>query len=87
MILMVAVLLLTLLFSRGFCGWICPFGSVQEWLGLLGRKIFRKTYNPTGAWDRGLRYRKYAINVAAHAASVIAMLSSITGYQSSFMPT
>ncbi|MBI4874854.1 MAG: 4Fe-4S binding protein [Acidobacteria bacterium] len=61
MILFAALVLLTLLFSRGFCGWICPFGSLQEWLGLLGRKIFRKKYNPTGAWDRALRYLKYVI--------------------------
>ncbi len=61
MILMGAVLLLTLIFSRGFCGWICPFGSVQEWLGLLGRKIFKRTYNPTGAWEKRLRNLKYVI--------------------------
>jgi polyferredoxin len=64
MILFAALLLLTLIASRGFCGWICPFGSVQEWLGLLGRKIFRKRFNPTGWWDRGLRYLKYAILAA-----------------------
>ena len=56
-----ALLVLTLLFSRGFCGWICPFGSIQEWLGLLGRKIFRKSYNPSGPWERRLRYLKYVI--------------------------
>lgn len=61
MILLGAVLLLTLLFSRGFCGWICPFGSVQEWLGLLGRMLFGKHYNPTGPWEKRLRYLKYVI--------------------------
>jgi len=61
MIMFFALLLLTLLFSRGFCGWICPFGSVQEWLGLLGNKIFKKRFNPTGRWDGILRYLKYAV--------------------------
>jgi len=61
MIILGAVLLLTLLFSRGFCGWICPFGSLQEWLGMLGRKIFKKQYNPTGPWERRLRYLKFVI--------------------------
>jgi ferredoxin len=61
LILFIALMLLTLIASRGFCGWICPFGSVQEWLGLLGKKIFRKKYNPTGKWDRALRYLKYVI--------------------------
>lgn len=64
MIMFFALVLLTLLFSRGFCGWICPFGSVQEWLGLLGKKIFKKKFNPTGAWDRVLRYFKYAALIA-----------------------
>ncbi len=64
MILFGALVLLTLIASRGFCGWICPFGSVQEWLGLLGRKIFRGKFNPPGAWDRRLRYLKYGILAA-----------------------
>lgn len=64
MIMFGALILLTLLFSRGFCGWVCPFGSLQEWIGLLGKKIFKKTYNPTGPWERRLRYLKYVILVA-----------------------
>lgn len=63
MILLAAVLVLTLLFSRGFCGWVCPFGSVQEWLGLLGRKLFRKRYNPDGVWVRRMSYFKYVLLV------------------------
>ena len=54
MILMAALLLLSAVLSRGFCGWICPFGSLQEWLGLLGRRIFGRSYNPPGVWVRRL---------------------------------
>ena len=61
LILFAAVVLLTLVFSRGFCGWVCPFGSLQEWIGIAGRKIFRKRYNPTGVWDRRLRPLKYVV--------------------------
>ncbi len=61
MILFAALVLLTLISSRGFCGWICPFGSVQEWLGLLGRKIFRQRFNPAGKLDAALRYLKYVV--------------------------
>jgi len=61
MILLVAVVLLTLLFSRGFCGWICPFGSLQEWLGKLGRKIFGSAFNRTGPLEKGLRSLKYVV--------------------------
>ena len=61
MILFAALLLLTLIASRGFCGWVCPFGSVQEWIGMLGKKLFKRKFNPTGGWDRYLRYFKYAV--------------------------
>lgn len=64
LIILAAVVLLTLLFSRGFCSWICPFGSVQEGIGMLGKKLLRKSYNPTGVWDRALRYLKYVVFIA-----------------------
>lgn len=63
MIMFGALLVLTLFASRGFCGWICPFGSLQEWIGLLGKRIFRKKFNPTSAWELRLRYLKYAVLV------------------------
>lgn len=60
-VLFLALVILTLLASRGFCGWMCPFGSVQEWIGMLGKKIFKKKFNPAGRVDRALRYLKYVV--------------------------
>jgi polyferredoxin len=60
-VLFFALVILTLVASRGFCGWICPFGSVQEWIGMLGKKIFRKRFNPAGKVDSVLRYLKYVV--------------------------
>jgi len=76
MVLFAALLLLTLVVSRGFCGWICPLGSVQEWLGMLGRKLFKRRFNPTGDWDRYLRYFKYI---------VLAAIISLTWYLGSLV--
>ncbi|MGD9475733.1 MAG: 4Fe-4S binding protein [Eubacteriaceae bacterium] len=45
LILMALVFLLALLFGPVFCGWVCPLGSFQEWIGKLGKKIFKKKYN------------------------------------------
>jgi polyferredoxin len=45
------------LFGTIFCGYICPFGSFQEWIGKLGKKLFPE--NLTGGpekLDRALRY-------------------------------
>ncbi len=36
---------LSILFGPVICGWVCPLGSLQEWVGNLGRKIFRNKYN------------------------------------------
>lgn len=57
------VLLLAILFGPVFCGWVCPLGSVQEWFGKLGRKIFRKRYNHfmPAKLDRVLRYLRYLV--------------------------
>jgi ferredoxin len=63
-ILFVAVLALTLIASRGFCGWICPFGSIQEWIGIVGRKLFGKAYNSKSRWDPCLRSLKYVVLIS-----------------------
>ncbi len=62
-ILMGIVLLISLLLGPVFCGWICPFGTVQEWVGKLGKKFFKKKYNrliPSGI-DRSLRYFRFVV--------------------------
>lgn len=62
-ILMYAVFLLTILFGPVFCGWICPFGTFQEFIGKIGRKLFGKRYNnllPKKV-DRVLRYLRYIV--------------------------
>ena len=39
------VILITLLIGAVFCSYLCPLGSVQEWIGALGKRIFKKKYN------------------------------------------
>jgi len=63
LVLMAAVFAAALFLGPLFCGWICPFGTFQELMGKLGRKIFKKKYNrmvPPGL-DRGLRYLRYLV--------------------------
>lgn len=62
-ILMIAGLALALLVGPAFCGWACPLGSFQEWLGKLGKKLFKKRYNrliPKNI-DRWMRYSRYIV--------------------------
>ncbi|GAB4543289.1 MAG: hypothetical protein Fur002_15010 [Anaerolineales bacterium] len=55
--------LLAIFFGPVFCGWVCPLGTLQEWVGKLGHKIFKRRYNhfiPVKI-DNILRYARYGI--------------------------
>ena len=54
---------IALLVGPAFCGWACPLGSVQEWIGKIGRRIFGKRYNRMvpPRLDQALRYLRYLI--------------------------
>ena len=48
------------LWGRGlFCGWLCPFGALQEFAHHLGRRLRLPRLEPTDAWDARLRAGKY----------------------------
>ena len=62
-ILMILAFVSAILFGAIFCGYICPFGSFQEWIGKLGKKLFPKKYNRMvpPKLDRILRYLRYVV--------------------------
>lgn len=55
------ILIISIIFRRSFCGIICPFGTIQELSGLLGSKIFKKTFQIPKKIDKPLRYLKYLV--------------------------
>jgi polyferredoxin len=88
-ILMYVAFALAIVAGPAFCGWICPFGSFQEWLGSLGRKIFRKRFNnfiPPRV-DHYLRYFRYAVLalvIYGTAASASLVFSHYDPYEALF---
>lgn len=75
--LMVLVFFSAVLFGPIFCGWVCPFGSFQEWLGKLGRKIFRRSYNRLvpAKLEKALGLLRYVVLVwVVYATAVSAKL-------------
>ncbi len=63
-ILMIIGFLMAILFGPVFCGWVCPFGSIQEWFGGIGRKLFKKRrYNRfiPAKIDYYLRFLRYLV--------------------------
>jgi polyferredoxin len=63
MALLVSLVVLTLATKKTFCSWVCPFGTVSEWLARLGRKVFRRDIKVPGAVDRILMNLRYVVLV------------------------
>lgn len=56
----VTLLVGVVLFSKLFCGYICPLGTFSEWLGKIGNK-FKVRRDITGIYDKVLRSLKYIL--------------------------
>lgn len=51
--------------GRGlFCGWLCPFGALQEFAHHLGRALRIPQVEPSPKWDRRLKWLKYIVLAA-----------------------
>ena len=62
-VLMLIAFLLAILFGPVFCGWVCPLGTIQEFVSSFGRKHFRKRFNHFIPYrvDVYLRYLRYVV--------------------------
>lgn len=88
-ILMILVFFMAILVGPVFCGWVCPLGSIQEWIGKLGHKIFKKRYNhllPVKL-DNVLRYFRYFVlvmSIVVIAKSGLLLFENIDPYYALF---
>ncbi len=58
---LVAILVISWLFGKSFCSWVCPVGFLSEILGNLGSKIFRSKLALPRWLDYPLRSLKYLL--------------------------
>lgn len=50
------------LWGRGlFCGWLCPFGALQEMLGWLATRLRIRQWKIQDGWHRRMQWLKYLI--------------------------
>jgi polyferredoxin len=59
MFLIVTFLAISFLFRKAFCSWLCPVGTLSEYLWLLGKKIFGRNFRIWRWLDIPLRSLKY----------------------------
>jgi len=71
MFLLLAFLLISLLLRKAFCGWLCPVGTLSEYLWTIGRRVFRRNWRLPKWLDiptRSLKYLLLALFVYVVAA-------------------
>ncbi len=80
---------LAILFGPVICGWVCPFGSYQEWIGKIGKKLFKKKYNnlipeKIDQYMRYLRYGVLAVVIYITATTAKLVFQSVDPYHALF---
>ncbi|MBU2357631.1 MAG: 4Fe-4S binding protein [Alphaproteobacteria bacterium] len=61
------------LWGRGlFCGWLCPFGALQEFAHHLGRLLRLPQWEVNRTWDQRLKWIKYVLLAGLVATIFIA---------------
>ncbi|MCP4696199.1 MAG: 4Fe-4S binding protein, partial [Gammaproteobacteria bacterium] len=61
------VVLTSLLFGQVYCGYVCPFGALQEFISRLGRLLSLRAYAERGL-EMHMRYVKYIFLASALSA-------------------
>lgn len=61
LVVLISALLISFLFRKSFCSWICPFGFIEELVGRLGGKILQRKIMPPKWLDIPLRGLKYIL--------------------------
>jgi polyferredoxin len=60
-IMFVAILGVSLVMKKGFCGWICPIGTVSQYVWMIGEKIIGRNFRIEKFTDISLRSLKYIL--------------------------
>jgi polyferredoxin len=61
MFVLIAFLAISWLLRKSFCGWLCPIGTISEWLWELGQRTFGRNFRLPKWLDLPLRGLKYLL--------------------------
>lgn len=72
-----AVLTSSLLMKKGFCGWICPIGTISQFFWMAGEKVFGRNFRMEKYTDGAVRSLKYILMALFLLIIGIAMLPNM----------
>ena len=55
------VLVFTVLGGAYFCGWLCPFGAIQEFIGAIGSRVLGKRYRMPESLHKYLQWLRFIL--------------------------
>jgi polyferredoxin len=61
MFLLIAFLAISIVFRKAFCSWLCPIGTLSEWLWQGGQELFKRNLALPKWADLPLRSLKYVL--------------------------
>jgi len=77
-----AVLLLSfflaMLAGNFYCGWICPFGSLQEWLGKFSSLFIKKKFRMPRTIQSILQFSRYIVYALILANGVLGIADTLS---------
>ena len=78
----VSIVIVTFLLGTVFCGWICPFGTLQDLISSATKKVHIKSYNHliSTRFDRYLRLARYAMLTILIYFSIQQIVSEVHAY-------
>jgi polyferredoxin len=74
------IVVIALLLRRAFCSWICPIGTISEWLWKLGFRKLKRNLAPPRWLDSCLRVIKYVLLGFFLATALSWSLAALEGF-------
>lgn len=70
----------TFIFGNFFCGWVCPYGTLQELMGMVGKKIFKKQFKMPRSIQKYMQYSRYILFFIMIVGVLDFILTPLNGY-------